>query len=75
MNTSISSIDTNSAKIKSPKRSITKETIDLKGDEHLFTFLGIGDELEILKSKYPSTLKNFNISPEDKKMIVDLDSS
>ena len=75
MNTSLSSIDTQSNKIKPTKSSITKETIDLKGDEYLFSILGIREELEILKSKYPNTLRNYNISPKDKKMIVELDSS
>ena len=75
LNTSLSSIDTQSTKIKPTKSSITKETIDLKGDEYLFSILGIREELEILKSKYPNTLKNYNISPKDKKMIVELDSS
>lgn len=75
LNTSLSSIDTQSTKIKPTKSSITKETIDLKGDEYLFSILGIREELEILKSKYPNTLRNYNISPKDKKMIVELDSS
>lgn len=75
LNTSLSSIDTQSTKIKPTKSSITKETIDLKGDEYLFSILGIREELEILKSKYPNTLRNYNISPKDKKMIIEFDSS
>ncbi len=49
--------------------------IDLKGDEHLFSILGIREELEILKNIFPNTIKNFFYSPKDKKMIVELDSS
>ena len=75
LNTSLSSIETPSTKITAPKSTLTKVSIDLKGDEYLFSILGIREELEILKSKYPAALKDYRMSPTDHMMIVYLDKS
>ena len=74
LNTSLSSIDTHSTKVTAAKPTFTKVTIDLKGDEYLFSILGIREELEILKSKYPNTIRDYKMSSlSDKKMVVYLD--
>ena len=53
------------------KPSLVKFTIPFEGDEYLYSFLEIRDELEILKLVYPKTIKDYNFY--NRLMIVTLD--